>query len=117
MPNHKKLDTSHHNKRLGRRLKDPEFRAEYERSLLEIRQIDEVIQTLDILREEAGVSKADLARQIGKHPAAIRRLFTAQANPELRTVAAIATALDAEVRIVEKPVKGRRAMRPRTAAT
>jgi transcriptional regulator with XRE-family HTH domain len=75
------------------------------------------MQQLDLLREEAGVSKADLARQIGKHPAAVRRLFTAQANPALRTVAAIATALDAEIRIVQKPIKGKRAMRPRSAKT
>ena len=98
----RKLDTSYHKRRLEKRLKDPEFRAEYERSRREIRQIDEVIQQLDLLREEAGVSKAELARQVGKHPAAIRRLFTADANPELRTVAAIADALGAEIRVVQK---------------
>ena len=96
------LETSYHKRRLEKRLKDPEFRVEYERSRREIRQIDEVIQKLDLLREEAGVSKADLARQVGKHPAAIRRLFTAEANPELRTVAAIANALGAEIKIVQK---------------
>lgn len=111
------LDISYHRRRLDQRLSDPEFRAEYERSRQEIRQIDEIIQQLDVLREEAGVSKADLARQVGKHPAAIRRLFTAQSNPELRTVAAIATALDAEIRIVQKPTKRNRALRPRPAVS
>jgi ribosome-binding protein aMBF1 (putative translation factor) len=108
------LDTSYHGRRLERRLSDPEFRAEYERARQEIRQIDEIMQQLNTLREEAGVSKADLARQIGKHPAAIRRLFTAAANPELKTVAAIATALDAEIRIVTKSGRAR-AARPRSA--
>lgn len=43
-----------------------------------------------MLREEQRVSKAELARAIDKHPAAIRRLLTASGNPELRTVVAIA---------------------------
>jgi len=111
------LDTSYHRRRLERRLKDPEFRAEYERSQEEIRQIDEIMQQLDSLREEAGFSKADLARQIGKHPAAVRRLFTAQANPELKTVAAIASALDAEIMVVQKPARKGRTARPRSALT
>lgn len=54
---------------------------------------------LDRLRIDAGCSKAELARRIGKNPAVIRRLFTAKVNPELRTVAAIA-ALNAELCIV-----------------
>ena len=32
----------------------------------------------------------------------IRRLFTAQVNPELRTVAALADALDADIRIIPR---------------
>jgi transcriptional regulator with XRE-family HTH domain len=58
------------------------------------------------LREQHGLSKADLAREVGKHPASIRRLLTAPANPELRTVVAMASALGADVRIV--PRKGTR---------
>jgi DNA-binding phage protein len=53
------------------------------------------------------MSKADLAREIGKNPAAIRRLLTLDgANPELRTVVAMANALDADIQIVpRKPAK------------
>jgi hypothetical protein len=47
-------------------------------------------------------TKADLAREIDKNPAAIRRLLTAPVNPELRTVVAMADALDADVRIVPR---------------
>lgn len=39
-----------------------------------------VMATLDRLRVEAGFSKAELARRIGKDPAAIRRLFTVEVN-------------------------------------
>jgi hypothetical protein len=37
------------------RLKDPDFRAEYERASAEIAQIDAVLRTLDDLREDAGL--------------------------------------------------------------
>lgn len=112
MPSKAQLDSSHHRQRLKRGLKDPKFRAEYERVREEIRQIDEVMRQLDDLREASGLSKADLAREVGKHPAAIRRLFTAEANPELKTVAAIANALGAEIRVIPQVKK----TRPRRSA-
>jgi ribosome-binding protein aMBF1 (putative translation factor) len=95
------LDTTYHDRRLARRLEeDPEFRAEFERQRREIAQIDAVVRQLDELREEAGMSKAELARAIGKEPSSIRRFFTADVNPELKTVAAVADILGAEVRVV-----------------
>jgi len=96
-----KLDTTFHDQRLARRLEeDPEFRAEFERQRREIAQIDMVVRQLDELREEAGMSKAELARAIGKEPSSIRRFFTADVNPELKTVAAVADILGAEVKVV-----------------
>lgn len=102
------LDTTHHQRRRDRRLKDQGFKNAYDRSREEIRQIDEIIRKLDDLRAEAGFSKAELARQIGKDPASIRRLFTATVNPELKTVAAIAAALNARVQVVSAEPAGRR---------
>ena len=58
------LDTSYHQRRLAQRLEDPTFRAEYERARTEIRQVDEVMRTLDSLRESAGITKAELARKM-----------------------------------------------------
>ncbi len=52
--------------------------------------MDAVIRQLDELREKAGLTKAELARHIGRDPSSIRRLFTARSNPELRLVASIA---------------------------
>jgi DNA-binding XRE family transcriptional regulator len=96
-------DTGHHDRRLQRRLREsPEFRAEFERQQREIAVIDAVINTLDELRAERNLSKAALAREIGKNEASIRRLLTAPVNPELRTVVAMAEALDADVRIVPR---------------
>ncbi len=109
-----KPDTTYHDRRLARRLKeDPEFRAEFERQRREIAQIDSIVRQLDELREQAGMSKAELARAIGKEPSSIRRFFTADINPELKTVAAVADALGAEVKVVAS--KGTRKKRPRSA--
>ncbi len=96
------LDTSYHHRRHEARMQDPEFRREYELARAQIEQVDAVMRQLDELRVEVGLSKAQLARLIGKNPAALRRLFTAEVNPELKTVAALASALDAEVRIVPR---------------
>jgi len=96
------LDTSYHKRRRAERMQDPEFRHEYEIARRQIDQVNAVVQALDHLRIETGLSKAELARRIGKDPAAIRRLFSSEANPELQTVAAIAVALDAEVKIIPK---------------
>ena len=94
--------TDYHDRRLARRLEDPGFQAEYERQRREIGSIDSIVRMLDELREQHGLSKADLARAIDKNPASVRRLLTAPGNPELRTVVAIAEALDAEVQIVPR---------------
>jgi DNA-binding XRE family transcriptional regulator len=97
------LDTGHHDRRLERRLQQsPELRAEFERQQREIAAIDAVINTLDELRTERNLTKAELAREIGKNEASIRRLLTAPVNPELRTVVALADALDADIRIVPR---------------
>ena len=96
----KLLDTSYYAKRRQDWLADDATRAEYERARGEIEQIDTVIRSLDELRQDAGMSKAELARRVGRNPASIRRLFTAeQARPELPLIISIANALDANVEI------------------
>lgn len=103
------LNTGHHRRRVAERMQDPEFRAEYERTRRELAQVNEVMRVLDSLRVGAGLTKAELAREIGRNDAVVRRLFTAQVNPELRTVAALAAALDAEIQIVpRRKVRARR---------
>ena len=97
--------TSFHRQRSAERMRDPEFRAEYERARSEIEQIDSVVRSLDQLRENMGTSKADLARRIGRNPSSIRRLFTAASNPELRLVVQIANDLDADIIVVPRRKK------------
>jgi DNA-binding phage protein len=100
-------DTSLHDRWLAEQLEDPELRAEYERERREIAVVDAIVNALDELRAQHGISKADLAREIGKHPASVRRLLTAPGNPELRTIVAVADALDAEIKVVPRK-RGRR---------
>jgi DNA-binding XRE family transcriptional regulator len=100
----KALETSYYEKRRQDWLVDDHTRAEYERARGEIEQIDAVIRSLDELREDAGMSKAELARRVGRNPASIRRLFTAeQARPELPLIISIANALDASIEIKRRP--------------
>ena len=105
--------TSFHERRKTEHMRDPEFRVEYERARSEIEQIDSVVRSLDELRERKGTSKTDLARRIGRNPSSIRRLFTAQSNPELRLVVQIANDLNADIVIV--PRHKARARRPQDA--
>ena len=102
------LDTSYHRRRVTERMDDPEYRAEFERMSREIAQVNAVMRALDGLREQGAMSKAELARVIGRNDAVVRRFFTAQSNPELRTIAAMAEALDAEIRIVPRRKAARR---------
>ncbi len=114
----KLLDTSYYDQRRRDWLADESTRAEYERARHEIEQIDAVIRSLDELRVDAGMSKAELARRVGRNPASIRRLFTAeQARPELPLIISIANALDASIEVRRRPQRpiGRR--RSRDAAT
>jgi DNA-binding phage protein len=113
-----KLDTSAHSRLGAALMDDPEYRAEYEQSRLEIETIDRVIHQLDDLREQAGLSKAELARMVSRNPSSIRRLFTQQSNPELALVVAIASALGAEIEIVapKKPKASRAKKRKLVAA-
>jgi DNA-binding phage protein len=64
-----------------------------------------IILTLDARRERKKFSKASLARKLGKQPAALRRFFREDGNPELYTLIQIADALGAD--IVVKPRKKR----------
>jgi DNA-binding phage protein len=99
---HRATEASFHDRLLADRMQDPEFRAEFERASREIKAIDSIVNALDSLRATQGMTKAELAREIGKNPASVRRLLTAQSNPELRTVVAMADALDADVVIIPR---------------
>ncbi|MHB8509454.1 MAG: helix-turn-helix domain-containing transcriptional regulator [Candidatus Dormibacteria bacterium] len=94
------IDTTYHQRRVSEDLKDPEFRAEYDRARREISQIDAIVRALDSRREELGWSKAELARAVGKNPASVRRLFSSSRNPEFKMITAITVAMGGEMKAV-----------------
>lgn len=98
----------HYERMRSERMKDPAFKAEYERRRRSIDAIDAIVNQLDELRVEHDLSKAELARAIDKNPASVRRLLTAKGNPELATVVAMADALDADVVVLPRKARGRR---------
>jgi ribosome-binding protein aMBF1 (putative translation factor) len=90
----------------NRRLAEPEFRSHYERHRREVDAVDRIVAAIEARRVELGLTKADLARLVGRKPEAVRRLLSGNlVNPTLTTVSEMATALGMEV-----------VMRPTTSA-
>jgi transcriptional regulator with XRE-family HTH domain len=89
---------------LARDLKDPQFLREYVAQSIRIATIDRLVNELDAAREDAGLSKAELARAVNSEPATVRRLFSAgHVNPTLGTLAEVAAALG--MRVVLEPLE------------
>lgn len=89
--------------RLQENLQDPAFRATFEREMREIARVQELLTHLDAAREEAGLSKADLARLTGTHPAAVRKLLTSgDGNPSLRSFIGMLDATGLELQLVKR---------------
>ena len=80
-------------------MKDPEFRR-----LLSIEAlVAEASEAIARLMAEQNVSKADLARRLNKSRAWVTQLLSGKANMTVRTLAEVAYALDAEVKIHAQP--------------
>jgi DNA-binding phage protein len=81
-----------------RRATEPGYQEAYDEARRKIDQVDRLLRTLDLRREELGMSKADLARQAGLAPEAVRRLFSADSpNPTVSTLTALADPLGLEL--------------------
>ena len=71
--------------------KDPEYWVEEMRFAFS----DEVGRVM----EERGITRAELARRLNTSPAYVTRLFRAMFNPTLSTLAKVAVALDARIKL------------------
>ena len=79
-------------------LANPQYRRHFILASRRVAVIDAVVNELNELREQQGLSKSQLARAIERQPAAVRRLLTAQqVNPSLGMIADLAAALGYEV--------------------
>ncbi len=90
--------TSAYEQYRARRLADPEFRSRYERHRREIDAVDRIVAAIDARRVELGLTKADLARLVGRKPESVRRLLSGNlVNPTVTTVSEMAIVLGLEV--------------------
>lgn len=80
-------------------LADPEFRKEYEALGPEFELIESIIKR----RMELEMTQKELADKLGTGQAVISRLESGNANPTIASLAELAKALDAELRIELKP--------------
>ncbi len=80
---------------LKRKLQNPDFRAAYE---AEDQRIELVLQIIK-LRQQRGMTQADLAKAIGTRQANVSRLERFDANLTLGTLEKVAQALGASLRI------------------
>src|SRR5208282_5282059 len=80
---------------LKRKLQNPEFRAAYD---AEDKRIELVLQIIK-LRQERGMTQAELAKAIGTRQANVSRLERFDANLTLGTLGKVVRALGASVRI------------------
>jgi len=80
------------------RLADPRFRAHYDKKRAHIDAIDGILSDVDERRVAMGLTKADLARLVGRQPESVRRLFSARTvNPTLSTMLDMAFVLGLEI--------------------
>jgi len=84
-----------------RLMADPEFRRLYAIEGL----ITEAGEFIARLMQEQGVSKAELARRLGRSRAYVTRLLSGSANMTIRTLAEVAYALGAEVKLRAEPIE------------
>jgi ribosome-binding protein aMBF1 (putative translation factor) len=80
---------------LKRKLQNPDFRAAYQ---AEDKRIELVLQIIK-LRQQRGMTQADLAKAIGTRQANVSRLEQFDANLTLGTLEKVARALGASLRI------------------
>jgi ribosome-binding protein aMBF1 (putative translation factor) len=84
---------------LKHKLQNPEFRAAYD---AEDKRIELVLQIIK-LRQQRGMTQADLAKAIGTRQANVSRLERFDANLTLVTLEKVAQALGANLRIDLEP--------------
>lgn len=76
-------------------MEDPGFRKQVTVESL----VTEAAEVVAKLMSERGVSKAELARKLGKSRAWVTQLLSGEANMTVRTLAEVVYALDAEVKL------------------
>ena len=88
---------------LKEKLKDPEFKKEYDALEPEFN----IIQAMIDARKETGLTQKQLAEKTGIAQGDISRLENGSANPSLRTLQRLAAGMDMRLRVEFLPVEHR----------
>ncbi len=93
-----------------KRMQDRGFASAYREARAGIDSVDAFMRALEAVRDEAGVTKAELARRTQTRPEAMRRLFTTESpNPTLATVISVVRSLGYKLALVPAGSKPSRA--------
>jgi transcriptional regulator with XRE-family HTH domain len=79
--------------------------AEYERLLAEEALILDATELISELMQAKGITRAELAKQIGKTRGFVTQVLSGNRNMTLRTLADLAHALDARAKVVARPLE------------
>ena len=90
-------------------MQDPAFRKNLAVEALVL----EAAEVVSRLMMEQDLSKADLARKLGKSRAWVTQLLNGSANMTVRTLAEVTFALDAEVRLAAQPASWKQVLKPK----
>ncbi len=96
---------------LEKELADPQFRRQFVLERNRVETVDRVMNLIIDALDESGLSRADVARAIGSHSAAVRRLLnlgSGPVNPTLRTLSDVAAVLGFQVELVQMKPETRR---------
>lgn len=88
---------------LEKELEDPAFRRQFILERNRVETVDRVLNLIIDALEDSGLSRADVARAIGSHSSAVRRLLNPEGgpvNPTLRTLSDVAAVLGFQVELV-----------------
>lgn len=69
------------------------------------RAIYEVTELIESVMDEKGVSRADLARKLGKSRGWVTQLLDGEANKTIRTIADVLAVLGREYRSFQRPIQ------------
>lgn len=86
---------------VARDLEDPEYLRKFLLESIRLSTLSKIINQLDEMRQESGLTKAELARQLDAQSSNVRRFFSkGTINPTLSTLTEVASALGMRVTLV-----------------
>lgn len=101
---HKSTESAAVAELIGEHIQTEDERLAFDRKVALLMAQSDLLDALEEIRAEEGVSKAEVARRVGTPASVVSRLLSGRAsNPTLRTLLEVAEALDVYLDIKIKP--------------